>query len=336
MSVTAQNGEYVIRQSFVRANYQPGKGQRQFITFVPDAQTPGFIQRVGYFSSSTTPPYIDDFDGLYFEDDGTDRKFIVSKVGVPNAVTQSDWDDPLDGSGPSGIDLDWTSGKLMFIDFAWLGLGPVQFGFIIGGVPVVAHKFAHEAIGSVYIRSPNQPVRYEIRSTGGAGTLKQLCSAVMSEGGEQRLGNTVPIGTEGTPLNADVGGTMYALLGMRLKPDALDVVVIPEMLSMIVTSADTVEWQLLRNPVVAGTFTYSGVTNHPIERAVGATANTVTGGDWITGGWIERRREEMFPSNMVRPLGVAIDGTPEEYVLAVRALGNQVNTYATWVSRYFT
>lgn len=42
-------------------------------------------------------------------------------------IARADWDDPLDGSGGSGVDLDFTKLNIFYIQFQYLGGGPIYF-----------------------------------------------------------------------------------------------------------------------------------------------------------------------------------------------------------------
>jgi hypothetical protein len=114
--------------------------------------------------------------------------------------------------------------------------------------------------------------------------MEHICSTVISEGGAQNIGVIRYKSTEGTHVDANTANTVYAVVGLRLKTTHADEVVNVESLSMINAQADDFEWLLLFNPTVAGTFTYSNETNSSCQTAIGATANTVTGGTPIDGG----------------------------------------------------
>ena len=91
-----------------------------------------------------------------------------------------------DGTGLSGFNLDVTKTQLAFIDFQWLGVGRVRCGFAHNGKLIVAHEFNHSnVLDEVYIANPNLPVRCEVRNTGAGtgGSMDQICSTVVSEGG---------------------------------------------------------------------------------------------------------------------------------------------------------
>jgi hypothetical protein len=63
---------------------------------------------------------------------------------VNTRVAQADWNqDPLDGTGPSGLTLDSSKAQILYMDIEWLGLGTVRTGFIINGAFVPCHNFDH-------------------------------------------------------------------------------------------------------------------------------------------------------------------------------------------------
>ena len=80
--------------------------------------------------------------------------------------------------------LDWSNANLMMVDYQWLGVGRVRFGLNISGQTVyfTEHNCANNE-PNVYMSSPNQPIRYEIRQLGvGSGYFDMLCSQVSTEG----------------------------------------------------------------------------------------------------------------------------------------------------------
>ena len=77
--------------------------------------------------------------------------------------------DTMDGTGPSGVPLDLTKSQIFVIDYEWLGVGRVRFGFVFAGAIVYCHDavFAN-TVGSVYMSTPNNPLRYQTEATGGS------------------------------------------------------------------------------------------------------------------------------------------------------------------------
>ena len=188
LSVTGGSGSYAIVQTKRKFNYQSGKGQLAYFTGVLSIQI-GTIKRIGLFDGSHIAPFLP-YNGLYFETDGTDISvnMVKNTTGITKII-QSDWNlDKMDGSSgktnPSGILLDTTKSQIFTIDFEWLGVGRVRYGLNIDGITYYVHEILNaNNIYGVYIRYPNLPIRYEIRSTGGNGDILQICSAISSEGG---------------------------------------------------------------------------------------------------------------------------------------------------------
>jgi hypothetical protein len=327
LSVSASTAGTRVRQTFQWFNYQPGKSQQILMTFVLDNSGggAGITRRVGQFNAN---------NGLFLEDaEGTYklvRRTYVSGSAVDNAVAQSAWNiDKLDGTGASGITLDFTKTQILVIDYEWLGVGRVRIGFNVNGVTYLAHQFLNaNVLTDVYMSSPNLPLRFELSNsgTGVASTFKCICCSVSSEGGSDHLGILRYASTGGTHVNADAAGTIYAVVGLRLKAGYLGCTINPISWSMLCKTPDDLEWMLYLNPTVAGTFTYADETNSAVQTAKGATTNTVTNGIQLAGGFIASNGTTSGGSsggeldNALR-LGSSIAGTPDQLVLCVRPLG---------------
>lgn len=324
MAVTASSSDFVIRQTKQRFNYQPGKSQLIYFTFrAPDAA--GVTMRVGLFSGTGTNN-LTPLNGIWFENDGGTLSWNIAKNGsTTESVTQSNWnEDPMDGTGPSGFTLDTDACQIGLVDIEWLGVGRVRCGVQINGVPHYCHYFYHAndpSFTSVYMSSPNLPVRYDIQSDGtSAGQLDHICSTVISEGGVEFTGvlRSVNMGT--THIDANSAGTTYAMIGIRLKAAYLDISLLPEYFSILSITNDNYLWSLSLNPTVAGTFTYADITDSACQYAIGATANTVTGGLSIDSGYGSQQIivDHRFITSL-RP-GSTIGGTMDELVLCVTPL----------------
>ena len=168
------------------------------------------------------------------------------------------------------------------------------------------------------MRSPNQPVRYEIRSTGGAGTLKQICCAVESEGGQDPSGLVAAIRS---PATISVGTTNYELIkAVRLKPAELDATIILEKVNLIAPTSGDYEYVVCWNPIIAGTVNWVDVQGASIQEADGdGTTNNVTPTIVIDAGYGSSdmdNRTDLINSTL--RLGSLIDGTQDVIALAVK------------------
>jgi hypothetical protein len=328
MVVTANAADFVIRQTKQRFNYQPGKSQFAFMTFLAPNLS-GITARIGVFdgtgANNLTPN-----NGVFFESNDALSWNIAKNGAITESIPQASWNaDKLDGTGPSGIALDVTEVQLAFIDFEWLGVGTVRVGFVIDGMFVVCHRFHHANNGftSVYMSTPNLPLRYSIQTDGSnAGQLDHICATVMSEGGLQQTGILRSVDTGSTHLDANAANTIYALIGVKLKSTYKDVTITPEHFTMISETNDGFRWSVCFNPTVGGSFTYADVANSAIQRALGATVNVISDeGIVIDSGYVPAGAAQSGTQiekvlNTALKLGVTIGGTLDEIVLAVMPL----------------
>lgn len=294
-------------------------------TFHAPQQT-GVTIQMGAFDG-TGGTYQTPLNGIFLEVTESSVSWNIAKNGsTTETATQANWNyDAFDGTGPSGITLDLDAVLIGFFDIEWLGVGRVRTGFFVEGIPRYCHFFTHSnnpTYTSVYMSTPNLPLRYYIESDGtGGGTLDHICSTVISEGGIQQTGILRSINNATTHLDADTANQKYAILGLRLQSTYYDITVLPEYFSMISQTNDDYLWDLQINPTVAGTFTYNTLTNSSIEYATGATANTIT-----TDGLIIDSGYSKSSSNIDRKfitaltLGSTIAGTQDELVLCVTPL----------------
>jgi len=317
-----------VRQTYQRFNYQPGKSTLILMTGILNKSGggSGIIRRMGYY---------DDNNGVFLQDSsGTYsvvRRTHVSGSPVDTVVSQASWNiDTLDGNGDSGITIDLTKTNILVIDLEWLGVGRVRFGFNIDGITYYFHQFLNaNSLDSVYMSTPNLPLRYEIinSGTGIASEFECICTSVISEGDLDPLGINRYASTAGTHVDANVENIIYAILGIRLKSNYLSTTINIKNISLFVATADSLEWMLIFNPTVAGVFTYVDETNSAVQIARGALANTVTGGIQFDGGHINTvgSRSEKTDIDSILKLGSSVAGVQDTIVLAVRPIDGSIN-----------
>jgi hypothetical protein len=183
-SATSQSRKYCV--------YQPGKSILILLSGVINASsnTADCITRLGYF---------DDNNGLFFQYTNNTMSVVLRNTGVEDIkINQTSWNiDKMDGTGVSSISLDFTKSQLYVIDFEWLSVGRIRFGFYLFGKINYCHQITNlNSLTAPYMLSPNLPSRYQILSTSGAtGTLTQICTTVISEGGYTPIGRAFSAGT---------------------------------------------------------------------------------------------------------------------------------------------
>jgi hypothetical protein len=216
LSVGTQSGTYIIEQSRMYHHYVPGKSQYILSSFVYGTYSTGASKKCGYF---------DDYNGIYFNQDGSgnlsfrQRSYVTGTV-VEESFTQSFWNvDKCDGTGASGFNLDISKTQLVFFDYQWLGVGRIRCGFVHNGENVVAHEIYHSNnLSTVYWSNPNLPIRCEVRrdSDGNAtASMDQICASVMSEGGYEGVG--IDFSVAGSTVSLIDTTTLVPALAIKLK-----------------------------------------------------------------------------------------------------------------------
>ena len=340
LTTTTTSGSKVYRETTKVFSYQPGKSLLVMTTFVFDSAKANLRQRVGYYG---------DANGMYLELDGAGGTILsfVERSSVSGALTetkvvQSDWNiDPMNGSGPSGIQLDITKAQILWMDIEWLGLGTVRLGFVIDGKFILCHEFEHaNLITSTYITTASLPLRYEIENTGATAsnsTLKQICSTVLSEGGYELRGAQQGVATPiTTPTNLTLAGTYYPIVSLRLKtsPNRLDAIAIITALSIMgITNNANYNWQLVASGASTGGTWVSAGTDSAVEYNI--TGTSFTGGRILAQGFISASnqavsavdilKEALFKFQLERN---TFTNTPFETTLVAASNATNTNIYA--------
>jgi hypothetical protein len=341
LTVGSASGDQIIRETIKVFSYQPGKSLLVMNTFVFGTAKAGLRQRAGYYGAA---------NGIYFERDGTtnymvERSSVTGSV-VNTRVAQANWNqDPMDGTGPSGLTLDASKAQILYMDVEWLGLGTVRTGFIINGTFIPVHNFDHaNLVTTTYITTASLPLRYEMTNTAatsGASTLKQVCSTVISEGGYELRGAQLSAGNTITaPTTLTTAGTFYPVVSIRLKTARLDGIVILTAISLLgITNNANYKWEVVASGTTTGGTWVSAGTNSAVEYNITGTSFSSTGGRILATGFfqgsnqgsasVDILKEALFASQLERNFFTA---TAYELTLACTGAsnGNQVLGSLDW------
>jgi len=325
MTVGTASGDQVVRQSYRTFPYQPGKALEIFETFAFANSQPNLRQRIGYFTA---------YNGVYLEDNGGTyylviRKQTGSSTYTETRVQQSSWNiDPLNGAGPSGIDINLSKVQILYTAIEWLGVGSVFCGFIIEGTYYFAHRFDHANIDtSTYMQSAQQSIRLEITNTGtttGA-SMKQICSSVISSGGYAPSAEQQFTGRGLTYYTMSTAGTFYNSVSLRLGTDGINYnkVVYLDNVNVLSDSNQNMQWRLILNPTFSVAPTWSNVTTFTQS----TTSNvTVTGGTVLGSGYVVNKGEPVsLAGDLFRwQIGRTIAGNSDVLCVCVTADSNNV------------
>jgi hypothetical protein len=282
MSVSLED-DYAIAQTKQYFQYQPGKSQRTVMTGAL-AAVPGVISRFGYF---------DDQNGIYLEyDDGAYLVLRSSTSGTPVdlRVPQSEWNiDKCDGSGRSRFVLKPENMQLMTIELQWLGVGLARVSLESEiGEQVIVHEFYNSNTFKVpYMASAELPVRYEISSEGGEGTMILGCCSVVSEGGIE-ADRQLRFGANRGITPKSVGTTEVPLIAIRPKLEfggKVNRANISTIFASAMTSASNILWRVRYGSTLTGANFQSVDALSAAEYDIAATA--FSGGHVLNSGYLE-------------------------------------------------
>ena len=325
MDVTTASGAEVVRQTFRRFAYQPGKGLLSLQTFTMNASKAGLRQRIGYFGTQ---------NGAFLQQDEagvvsfTIRSYTSGAVDDTRKIAQSAWNgDKLNGSGASGITLDVTKTQILWFDFEWLGVGNVRCGFVINGVFIICHTFYNANLNTaVYMTTAQLPMRWEITNTAGtasASSMKQICCSVMSEGGYEQV-SIEQTSRRATKLTT-IGNTFLPLISIRLNASHLEAVVIPNRVVVLPTTSQNYEVVLVKNSTLTGASWVTG-TFANVDYDVTATAMTTSATSILQNNYMVATSQAVTPSNTLQlynwdlQLGASLAGVSDVYTIGIRTL----------------
>lgn len=188
------------------------------------------VIRVGYFNAN---------DGFGVQLDSTSLAAFLRNGGTETVVRRSDWDDPLDGTGASGHNLDILDMNIWRMPFRWYGGGPVRFftdvindNLYPDFVP--AHAIGRQGNGVIF-QDTNLPIRCEVEN----GSTTENLDVFIGGRHFGVFGRYAPtarvISEERTGVTVGTSG-LTPLISIRFKDAFKGVPVIPSGIDIITTS----------------------------------------------------------------------------------------------------
>jgi hypothetical protein len=330
LEVTTTSGDKVIRQTREYFNYQPGKSLRVNMTGVIGGSKTNVRQRLGIF---------DNDNGIFFEQTGDGLYLVIrsdtSGSPVDNRIAQSNWNiDPLDGTGKSLITMDPTKAQIFAFDIQWLGVGRVRAGFSIDGIIYNVHEELNaNNVSTVYMRTPNLPLRYEIENTGTAASntyMDNICVEAESEGGYNPKGIT-RIATTGLTA-VTVGSSYVPVISIRLKSAYNRAQLLPTNFKIYNSSNTLVHAMLIARSSLTGA-SFSSVGDNSIAE-YDVSASAYSGGEIIDDVFVSSQganRTQLHIDTPENLLKVVSDytGTADILTIVGKSDGTTSNIYAT-------
>lgn len=272
LSVTA--GQYLVRQSTRFIPYFSGMPQVPEMTYQDFTTQAGVVKRIGYFSSNAVAPFDSTLSGWWLEDDGTTKRLRANRAGTETVnVAMASW------TNYSKIaSYDWSKFTVQQFYLLWLGGAAFQFYMCLPNEGfTLIHSGQHVGVNAGTITaSPNQPLRYEIRSTSGSGSLTCYCSQVFTAGPIAQSGKAKAI-FNSPSVTCNTVDTIYALLGIKKVAATRDISIKLTSMGVVNTaSSDAGMLLLIRKPTLSAGLTYT--TEGNIQVGKPGSVITVTAG----------------------------------------------------------
>lgn len=339
LTVTASAGDFAIRQT---KQWHPsqGVGNSPIMSLANFHVQAGVTKLVGPCNSGILSPW-DDYDGAFLYNDGASLFTKVWNNGVEYySQASADWEDRLDGSGPSRVTINWEYQQRIRVDFSG-GTGTVRWLILTGEKGWVIFD-EYNGVNTIpvgassrFMRYDNQPIRYEIRSTGGAGTFIQMDSSWIGEKLDDSYGLPVVASNKEIAVNATSISDTYAILGIRINPIARSTIGIPRSISITSVSNDDFVWNIQGNPVIGGPApVWTDIPGTGFQQAVAeasdpslsviTTPGAISFEDYGNAGQISLGE---FPG--INRLGTEIDGIPTETWITVSGRSIGLDALAT-------
>ncbi len=316
--------------------------------FFENSTGPGsFYGNIKSYNSGTGNITIDSINNITGTNNTNDTYNILYNQIVDTPIGQSNWNiDKFNGSGISGLTIDFQKAQLFVIDFEWLSVGRIRFGFYLFGRIYYCHEITNiNSLTAPYMLTPNLPIRHEIRLTSGNVSLTQICSSVISEGGYNPIGRPFSINNGFTAIIVadDVRTPLLAIRGnsitasssnnkynhQNIVPSNIQIFdstnnknVFYEILLYLAPSTQTATWQAVNNNSIA-------------EYALGNTITSIIGTPIVVdSGYVRGKGDVVFSnlsqifSNLIQ-ITSDINGVSDVLVIAALGIGNTASCFSS-------
>ena len=340
-NMSVLSGQWYIRNSRRIHPYLSGKSQQVEWTFDKFGAQANVIKRFGYYSSVLTTPFATTFDGFWLENTGSSITLNVSNAGTPtlDALDIASW------SGYSQLGeyqsiTSWDNFTVVLFDFLWLGGAILRVWVRTSAGFILAHQFDYPGTArGVMMKSPNHPIRAEIRSSTGTGEFRPICAQVSTEGSIENLGLTRSVDTGTTAIAVNSIGTKYPVLSIKKGTNYRDIDVQLIDATILIGTADNLRWSMEINPTMSAPLSYSAVPNSAVEYALGNGTITVTSpGTVLASGYLSEAipfPNGIFKETILAHLSSPLTGAGDEFTLCLTPITSNISSFSSLIYKEF-
>jgi len=248
-TTTTASGDRVLLQTRRNVQYNKANSQQIYFVYRPNPLS-NRRERFG--------PH-DDNNGTFFEIEGVNVNLVVRSDTSGSVVdlkfAQADWDDPLDGTGDSGLTIDWTKQTVFKIEFGWLSSRGIRFFIDVGGtIVLVKTYFVSNTLEVPFFAVPTLPFRVDIENIGTTAQIQVnsiSCISYISSGAIQQEGPVRTLTSDITPINVTTTETIVE--GVRLNSSFINGSLQIKGLNIAtISGTQELRYRVLYNPTLVG------------------------------------------------------------------------------------
>lgn len=307
--------QYLVRQSRRFNQYFSGKSQLVEMSFDNFQTETNAIKRAGYFSSSSVAPFNTILDGFFIENNNGVFTLQAWREGIQTMNVNFTAMDNF----AAIASYNWQNFTVIAFDFLWLGGTSLRlFVKTNNGFELIHTVNYAGSAQDVFIGSPNQPVRYELRAGTVAASFRTICSQVASEGSNSESGKSISI-INYVSIATNTIGLIYALKGIRKTAAFRNTPIkIIDMSVVNTTAGDSGILMLIKNPTLSLPLTYTNNSKFQEANGTGTQLVTVNTGRVICAVSVGSQiaSNTIMIDNFLSFLTTAINNFADEFVVA--------------------
>lgn len=291
-AASGSNSAYLQTYEYFR--YQPGKGQKVFITFnFNGTPASGYTKFAQYGDSNNAFRIQLDSNG-------------DAKVRIITGTSQGNQEFTIDSAG---LGIDWNKEQIFVLQFEALYVGSVEFYIQLNRTPTLVHVFDNaNNTDYPYIQTANLPIRVGIEGTGAINEsmLFNCCSIQSSGGQDDTLGYS--FSAEGTATAANGSRTHVVTIRPLTTFNSFEnrVKFVLESIDFLVTGNNPVRFELAIGQGLSS-ITWNDVNTTYSAFEVGTGGNAVgTASIYFDGAYLDSSNQVKGSVNTKVPIRVPI------------------------------
>ena len=289
-------------QSKQHARYRAGLGGVDRFTALftdPVAATEQYVGLADETGSSAAfkNGYMIGYDGIDF---GFHRFQNDTKI----SISITDWNDPLDGTGTSGITIDQTKLNVFYIQYQYLGAGAIKLFYEKPNGDIINVHTIEYANANTEPSTHNPNFHHTMWVNNKATTdnliLKSSSYAYFIEGKTSFIELHQPLNGSGIKQKAAVT-TEVAIFTIRnratyvSKTNFIDVILLKTIASIEASSANNLGGiRIVKNATLGGTPSYSNINTANSVIEIDTSGTTVTGGNELDAGPLAGKNDKLI------------------------------------------